>query len=65
MVHMYCCCEEGIQFAKKVFDESSDRDSVAWSAMIGGYVRAGNSTRAVALFREMQVIIIIKIFLFT
>lgn len=56
MVHMYCCCEEGIQFAKKVFDESSDRDSVAWSAMIGGYVRAGNSTRAVALFREMQVI---------
>ncbi|KAK7293792.1 hypothetical protein RJT34_16666 [Clitoria ternatea] len=55
LVHMYCCCEGGVGFAWKVFDESSKRDSVTWSAMIGGYARVGDSARAVGLFREMQV----------
>ncbi|KAK7384724.1 hypothetical protein VNO78_30425 [Psophocarpus tetragonolobus] len=57
MVHMYCCCEEGSQpeSAQKVFDECPERDSVTWSAIIGGYARAGNSSRAVALFRDMQI----------
>ncbi|XP_047158352.1 pentatricopeptide repeat-containing protein At4g21065-like isoform X2 [Vigna umbellata] len=57
MIHMYCCCEEGSKpnSAQKVFDESPDRDLVTWSTMIGGYARAGNSTRAISLFREMQV----------
>ncbi|RDX98668.1 Pentatricopeptide repeat-containing protein, partial [Mucuna pruriens] len=57
MIHMYCCCQEGSEpeSAKKVFDESPERDSVTWSAMIGGYARAGSSMRAVMLFRDMQV----------
>ncbi|CAK8570022.1 unnamed protein product [Lathyrus sativus] len=57
MIHMYCCCEgeEGIEFAEKVFDESSKSDLVTWSAMIGGFVRLGRSARAIGLFREMQV----------
>ncbi|KAG4934022.1 hypothetical protein JHK87_048024 [Glycine soja] len=59
LVHMYCCCcqdgSSGPVSAKKVFDESPVKDSVTWSAMIGGYARAGNSARAVTLFREMQV----------
>lgn len=62
LVHMYCCCcqdgSSGPVSAKKVFDESPVKDSVTWSAMIGGYARAGNSARAVTLFREMQVIVI-------
>ncbi|GFZ08367.1 pentatricopeptide repeat (PPR) superfamily protein [Actinidia rufa] len=55
MVHMYCCCGGGIEFAQKVFDEMPKSDSVSWSAMIGGYARLGMSTDAVGLFREMQV----------
>lgn len=65
MIHMYCCCccgsgegeeeGEGVELAGKVFDESPKTDSVTWSAMIGGYARRGHSSRAVGLFREMQV----------
>ncbi|KAL2318087.1 hypothetical protein Fmac_031963 [Flemingia macrophylla] len=55
MIHMYCCCGDAAESAQKVFDGSPRRDSVTWSAIIGGYARAGNSARAVALFREMQV----------
>lgn len=55
LIHMYCCCNEGVEFARKVFDESPKLDSVTWSAMIGGYARLGLSANAIALFREMQV----------
>lgn len=55
MIHMYCCCDEGLEFARKVFDETPKLDSVTWSAMIGGYARLGRSANAIALFREMQV----------
>ncbi|KAF7817242.1 pentatricopeptide repeat-containing protein [Senna tora] len=55
MIHMYCCCDEGVESARKVFDESPKLDSVTWSAMIGGYARLGHSADAIALFREMQV----------
>ncbi|XP_061376457.1 pentatricopeptide repeat-containing protein At4g21065-like [Gastrolobium bilobum] len=55
MIHMYCCSEEGFEFARKVFDESPKTDSVTWSAMIGGYARLGRSAPAIGLFREMQV----------
>lgn len=54
MVHMYCCCGGGIDFARKVFEGMPKLDSVSWSAMIGGYVRLGWSTEAVGLFRQMQ-----------
>ncbi|KAK4375233.1 hypothetical protein RND71_005910 [Anisodus tanguticus] len=56
MVHMYCCCDGGVEYARKVFDEMPKWDSVGWSAMIGGYVRWGLSSEAVGLFREMQVV---------
>ncbi|KAK9280479.1 hypothetical protein L1049_014171 [Liquidambar formosana] len=55
LVHMYCCCRGGIQFARIVFDEMPKLDSVSWSAMIGGYARLGQSTDAVGLFRKMQI----------
>ncbi|KAL1562291.1 pentatricopeptide repeat-containing protein-like isoform X2 [Salvia divinorum] len=54
MLHMYCCCEDGIQFAEMVFDEMPKRNSVPWSTMMGGYVRRGMSAEAIHLFRAMQ-----------
>jgi len=54
-VHMYCCCRGGIDCGRKVFDEMPKRDSVPWSAMIGGYARLGQSVEAVELFRKMQI----------
>ena len=55
-VHMYCCCNGGINYAQKVFDEMPKLDSVSWSAMIGGYVRLGWSSDAIGLFRKMQMV---------
>ncbi|OMO90854.1 hypothetical protein COLO4_18835 [Corchorus olitorius] len=54
LVHMYCSCRGGIEFGRKVFDEMAKKNSVPWSAMIGGYVRLGRSTDAVDLFSQMQ-----------
>ncbi|WRX33516.1 Pentatricopeptide repeat - like 10 [Theobroma cacao] len=55
LVHMYGSCKGGIQFGRKVFDEMTKKDSVPWSAMIGGYARLGRSTDAVDLFGQMQI----------
>ncbi|GLT25356.1 hypothetical protein SLA2020_004890 [Shorea laevis] len=55
MVHVYCCCRRGIDYGRKLFDGMPKRDSVPWSAMIGGYARLGRSVDAVELFRKMQI----------
>ncbi|KAG8381753.1 hypothetical protein BUALT_Bualt05G0005300 [Buddleja alternifolia] len=55
MIHMYCSCGEGIEFAEKVFDEMCNRNSVSWSTMISGCVRWGMSSEAIRLFRSMQI----------
>ncbi|XP_008797548.2 pentatricopeptide repeat-containing protein At3g62890-like [Phoenix dactylifera] len=39
--------------ARKVFDESSERDLVSWNSLIGGYAGAGDVDRAKELFDEM------------
>ncbi|XWS72652.1 hypothetical protein CRYUN_Cryun02cG0058700 [Craigia yunnanensis] len=54
LVHMYCSCEGGIEFGRKVLDEMTKEDSVPWSTMIGGYVRLGRPKNAVDLFRQIQ-----------
>ena len=55
MVHMYCCCSGGVEFARKLFDEMPKSDPVTWTVMIGGYARLGQSADAVTLFRKMQI----------
>lgn len=55
MVHMYCSCSGGVEFARIVFDEMPKCDSVSWSSMIGGYAKLGMSSEAVELFRQMQI----------
>ncbi|KAI3454198.1 hypothetical protein Pfo_010861 [Paulownia fortunei] len=56
MIHMYCSCENGIEFGEKLFDEMSKINSVSWSTMMGGFVRWGMSSEAVRLFRRMQIV---------
>lgn len=53
LVNFYAKCEE-IALARSVFDETPERNLVAWSAMISGYSRIGLVIEALGLFREMQ-----------
>ncbi|PHU05815.1 hypothetical protein BC332_26637 [Capsicum chinense] len=53
LLNLYGKCEE-IGLAEKVFDEMSERNVVAWSAMISGYSRLGMVNECFGLFREMQ-----------
>ncbi|CAL9130650.1 unnamed protein product [Musa acuminata var. zebrina] len=53
LLNFYAKCEK-IACARCVFDEISDKNLVAWSAMIGGYARIGLVNEALVLFREMQ-----------
>ncbi|EEC83802.1 hypothetical protein OsI_29727 [Oryza sativa Indica Group] len=58
LCHFYCCCGggggEGMADARRVFDEMPERDAVSWNTVIGGYVRAGEVTKAVDMFSEMM-----------
>lgn len=53
LLNFYTKCEE-VGLGRKVFDEMSDRNVVAWSAMIGGYARVGMVNEALEVFRAMQ-----------
>ncbi|KAL6512390.1 hypothetical protein OROHE_020002 [Orobanche hederae] len=55
MIHTYCSCQNGIEFAEKVFDEMPKTNSVSWSTMMGGYVRRQMSKEAIGLFRNMHI----------
>lgn len=53
LLNFYTKCEE-VELGRKVFDEMTERNVVAWSAMIGGYAKVGLVNEALELFREMQ-----------
>ncbi|KAI3446468.1 hypothetical protein Pfo_003133 [Paulownia fortunei] len=53
LLNFYTKCEE-VELGRKVLDEMTDRNVVAWSAMIGGYAKIGVVNEALELFREMQ-----------
>ncbi|KAL3650779.1 hypothetical protein CASFOL_007182 [Castilleja foliolosa] len=44
----------GMDFARKVFDEMSERDMVSWNSIISGYSRLGFAAEAVEVFVEMR-----------
>ncbi|XP_058099528.1 pentatricopeptide repeat-containing protein At2g39620 [Magnolia sinica] len=53
LITMYAKCgnlEEG----KRLFDGITERDTVAWSAMISAFVQSEHPEEGMALFREMQ-----------
>lgn len=53
LLNFYTKCKE-VEMGRKVFDEMSERNVVAWSAMIGGYAKFGMVNEALEMFREMQ-----------
>ncbi|XP_073009102.1 pentatricopeptide repeat-containing protein At2g02980, chloroplastic-like [Typha latifolia] len=53
LLHFYAKCEK-IAPARLVFDEISDKNLIAWSAMISGYARIGLVNEGLDLFRAMQ-----------
>lgn len=53
LLNFYTKCEE-VELGRRVFDEMSERNVVAWSAMIGGYSRVGRVNEALEVFRAMQ-----------
>ncbi|KAM7475473.1 hypothetical protein LguiB_022716 [Lonicera macranthoides] len=53
LVDMYSKCGS-VDTARSLFDHMSQRDVVAWSAMISGYSQANQCKEALSLFHEMQ-----------
>lgn len=54
LLNFYSDCGE-IGFARKVFDEMSDRDVVSWSSMIAAYVGSNTPLESLNVFQEMRV----------
>ncbi|XP_062232882.1 pentatricopeptide repeat-containing protein At2g03380, mitochondrial [Phragmites australis] len=52
LLNLYNKCAD-LPSARRVFDEMSDRNSVTWCAMIGGYGMQGDSAGSIDLFSEM------------
>ncbi|KAL5720710.1 hypothetical protein ACHQM5_013353 [Ranunculus cassubicifolius] len=52
LIHMYASCGR-IDFARKVFDVSCQRDMVSWNSMLSGYMSSGLLGQAQSLFDEM------------
>ncbi|XP_052198063.1 pentatricopeptide repeat-containing protein At5g66520-like [Diospyros lotus] len=52
LIHLYATCG-CVDFARKLFDASLNRDIVTWTALINGYVKSGQVGIARELFDEM------------
>ncbi|KAJ6798694.1 pentatricopeptide repeat-containing protein [Iris pallida] len=53
LVTMYARCGD-IEKARALFDGIKEKDTIAWSAMISGFVQTGHPRKALSLFQEMQ-----------
>ncbi|KAF8110202.1 hypothetical protein N665_0086s0041 [Sinapis alba] len=53
LITMYAKCGN-VVYARKVFDEITEKDMVSWNSMIAGYSLAGKGEDAVGLFRKME-----------
>lgn len=53
LITMYSRCRE-MRFARKIFDEMSERDLVSWNSIISGYSRLGFAGEAVETFGKMR-----------
>ncbi len=53
LIDMYAKCGS-IEDASRVFNKTSPRDVVTWSAMILGHVQSGQGQKALELFQQMQ-----------
>lgn len=53
LISMYAKCGD-LVVARKVFDKMSERDEIAWSAMMGGYGMHGKFSEVFELFDRMM-----------
>lgn len=53
LIMMYAKCGQ-VVYARKVFDEITEKDMVSWNSMISRYTQAGHAKDAVDLFRKME-----------
>ncbi|KAG9440301.1 hypothetical protein H6P81_020466 [Aristolochia fimbriata] len=53
LISMYSKCGD-ISSSRFLFNSMSNRTSVSWTAMIGGYARKGDLEEALSLFNEME-----------
>ncbi|XP_059643119.1 pentatricopeptide repeat-containing protein At5g04780, mitochondrial-like [Cornus florida] len=53
LIHLYSKCRN-FGYARKLIDESSEPDLVAWSALVSGYAQNGLGEEALLAFREMH-----------
>ncbi|KAL8537300.1 hypothetical protein ACS0TY_012450 [Phlomoides rotata] len=53
LITMYSRCRE-MCFARKMFDEMTERDLVSWNSIISGYSRLGFAGEAVEMFGKMR-----------
>ncbi|XP_057820377.2 pentatricopeptide repeat-containing protein At3g12770 [Cryptomeria japonica] len=55
LIDMYAKCGN-VDSARQLFDRMSNRNTISWTAMIGGYSHSGLPSEAMALFRQMQIV---------
>eukprot|EP00250_Pteridium_aquilinum_P015561 c22646_g3_i1 orf=1066-4050(-) len=53
IINMYGNCGN-LECARRVFEESDERDEITWNAMISAYSQASQSIKALSMFRQMQ-----------
>lgn len=53
LITMYARCNE-LGYARKVFDEITEKDLVSWNSLISGYSKLGYAREAVQLFGELR-----------
>ncbi|KAF3778368.1 putative pentatricopeptide repeat-containing protein [Nymphaea thermarum] len=55
LVNMYARSQGGIGYARQLFDEMSDRDSVTWNVMISGFVHSKSYITSLEFFCLMTI----------
>ncbi|KAI5658481.1 hypothetical protein M9H77_27274 [Catharanthus roseus] len=52
LINMYAVCKN-LGDARRLFDESLDRDSVSWNSILAGYIQIGNIKEAKLIYDQM------------
>eukprot|EP01018_Ginkgo_biloba_P034182 Gb_33062 [translate_table: standard] len=53
LIDMYVKCGS-VEIARQLFDKTSKRDVVSWTAMLAGYAQNGHASEALTLFHQMH-----------
>ncbi|OAY71966.1 Pentatricopeptide repeat-containing protein [Ananas comosus] len=53
LVHLYAKCDD-LKAAKRTFDSLTDRNTVSWTSLIGGFATYGYINESIDLFNQMR-----------